>query len=53
MVTWIDNHGVAKVRNSLGSDVSVHTVHPTNDAAYVQTKPDNTTTDNLLNLPNC
>lgn len=53
MVQWIDNGGTAKVHNNYGADPLVHTVHPANSDAYVQTKPDNTTTDNLLSLPPC
>jgi len=53
MVDWIDGGGVAKVRNTFGVDVNVHTVHPHNAPAYVQTSPDNTTADNLLKLPDC
>jgi Protein of unknown function (DUF3892) len=53
MVQWIDNGGTAKVNNLFGIDPEVRTVHPQNAPAYVQTKPDNTPTDNLLNLPPC
>ncbi len=54
MVDWIDNKkGEAKVKNAFGIDVRVHTVHPSVGSAYVQTSPDNTTTDNLLSLPPC
>jgi len=53
IVKFIDGGGVAKVRNPFGIDVNVHTVHPHNAPAYVQTAPDNTTADNLLKLPDC
>ena len=59
LVEWIDGtdgtsqHGVAKVHNPLGADVSVYTVHPAGHAPHVQTRPDNTTADNLLSLPPC
>ena len=59
LVGWIDGtdgtnqKGLAKVYNPTGPDVAVHTVHPAGRPAYVQTSPDNTTTDNLLSLPNC
>jgi hypothetical protein len=51
MVKWIDTGGTAKVHNAYGLDPVVRTVHPTYGEPYVQTKPDNTTTDNLLSLP--
>ena len=51
MVKWIDTGGIAKVHNAYGLDPTVRTVHPTYGEPYVQTKPDNTTTDNLLSLP--
>lgn len=59
LVDWIDGTdgtgrtGIAKVRNAFGVDVTVRTVHPTGAPAYVQTNPDNMTTDNLLSLPPC
>jgi Protein of unknown function (DUF3892) len=53
MVEWIDGGGVAKVHNAYGADPLVHTVHPANSPAYVQTRPDDTTSDNLLSLPPC
>jgi hypothetical protein len=53
MVEWIDGGGSAKVHNGYGVDPSVRSVHPSASPAYVQTKPDNTTTDNLLSLPPC
>lgn len=59
LVAWIDgtdgtNHkGIAKVSNPSGPDVTVRTVHPAGRAPYVQTRPDNTTADNLLNHPDC
>jgi hypothetical protein len=59
LVDWIDGtdgtgrRGVAKVHNAYGVDPVVHTVHPAHGDPYVQTQPDNTTTDNLLSLPPC
>jgi len=59
MVDWIDGtdgsgqKGVAKVHNRYGVDPVVHTVHPSVGSPYVQSSPDNTTTDNLLSLPPC
>jgi len=51
---WIDNqHGVAKVQSRYGVDPVVRTMHPVGRAAYVQTQPNDTTTDNLLSLPPC
>jgi hypothetical protein len=51
MVKWIGTGGTAKVHNAYGIDPIVRTVHPTYGEPYVQTKPDNTPTDNLLSLP--
>jgi hypothetical protein len=52
MVEWIDvKRGEAKVRNPYGTDAVVRTVHPVGRPSYVQTKPDDTTADNLLSLP--
>ena len=53
MVRWINNGLVATVNNPYGADATCRTVHPQNSAPYVQTKPDNTTADNLLSLPDC
>jgi hypothetical protein len=53
MVGWIDNGVVATVHNPYGTDATCRTVHPQYGAPYVQTKPDNTTADNLLSLPDC
>lgn len=48
MVNWIDQGGDARVHNAFGQDPVVRTVHPYGADPYVQTKPDNTVTDNLL-----
>jgi hypothetical protein len=44
---------VAKVHNPYGADATCRTVHPQTGTPYVQTRPDNTTADNLLSLPDC
>lgn len=52
IVDWIDEkNGSAAVRNPYGANAPVHTVHPAIGPDFVQTKADNTTTDNLLSLP--
>ncbi|MCC2745051.1 DUF3892 domain-containing protein [Leuconostoc lactis] len=51
VVIFIDRKMEYFFTDHLGSRAQVESVHPTGRAAYIRTKPNQTTADNLLSLP--
>lgn len=51
VVRYIDINLEYFFTDHLGSKAQVESVHPTGRQAYILTKPNQTTTDNLLSLP--
>ncbi|MCC8439214.1 hypothetical protein CRI85_02475 [Leuconostoc pseudomesenteroides] len=51
VVSFIDSKMEYFFTDHLGSKAQVDSVHPTGRPAYIRTKPNQTTTDNLLSLP--
>ncbi|MCU1621288.1 MAG: hypothetical protein JWL79_133 [Frankiales bacterium] len=51
LVDWIDNKGGVAHTGSGTTYAKVHTVHPANGVAYVQTYADGQWGNNLLSLP--
>lgn len=50
-VSNIDTHVDYYFTDHNGRKTEVESVHPYSEPAYIRTKPNQTTTDNLLNLP--
>ncbi|KQK26581.1 hypothetical protein AR438_04845 [Chryseobacterium aquaticum] len=51
---WIKNqNGIAYVTDYFGNKVNVFTAETINGTKYLKTAADNTTTNNLLSLPEC
>lgn len=53
MYNWINSGGHAYVRDSRGNVAYLMTAVSPSGTQYVKTKPDGTTSDNLLTLPEC
>ncbi|MCX2666580.1 DUF3892 domain-containing protein [Leuconostoc mesenteroides] len=51
VVGFIDGRMEYFFTDHLGSKAQVESVHPSGRPAYIRTKPNQTTTDNLLSLP--
>lgn len=51
VVKYIDSNYRYYFTSSNRNEVDVEAVHPNSGAAYIRTKPNNTTRDNLLSLP--
>lgn len=51
VVSHIDRHAEYYFTARNGSRAQVESVHPAGRTAYIRTKPNQTTTDNLLSLP--
>ncbi|NLT84894.1 DUF3892 domain-containing protein [Leuconostoc sp.] len=51
VVIFIDSQMDYFFTDHLGSKAQVDSVHPEGKPAYIRTKPNQTTTDNLLSLP--
>ena len=50
---WIKEGGTAYVLDKFGNKAYLITAISSHGTKYVKTEPDNTTTDNLLKLPEC
>lgn len=53
MYDFVRSGGYAYVKDSYGNKAQLIAEVTANGTKYVKTKPDNTTTDNLLKLPAC
>lgn len=51
VVGFIDSRMEYFFTDHRGSEAQVESVHPSGRPAYIRTKPNQTTTDNLLSLP--